>query len=130
MFKKYAIIRNNLVKLLKLVFTGYTAFGALCVALFLVFLMYDNYREYTRSDLELHKPEHHLANEVEYRSRMFRAQRNIYLCGITVYLGIVLWGLVRYSEYSRQLEERLNKTRKAAKDGSIEEVRELLNSHI
>ena len=125
MFKRLSFVRNSLATVLKFLFTGRAAFVIVCLAFVLLFLMFDARRETVRVEEMMHEKDH-LDTQTELKSRMFRAQRNIYIAGFTLYLGIVLWNLVRYSEYSKSIEDKLSKIQKLAKDGDINQIQDLV----
>jgi len=125
MFKRLSFVRNSLATILKYLFTGRPAFVLTCLAFVLLFLMFDARRESVRVEEMMHEKDH-LDTQTELKSRMFRAQRNIYIAGFALYLGIVLWNLVRYSEYSKSIEEKVLEIEKLAKDGDIRLIQEAL----
>ena len=94
----------------------------LVVAIILILLFIDSFRNQARLSDELKSPEilRDNAKELQLKLRIFREQRNLYLSGVTVFLGLVIyWILQLYEEFDADkavLEQHLSTARKEIED--------------
>lgn len=94
----------------------------LVLAVILILLFIDSFRNQSRLSEELKAPEvlRDNAKELQLKLRIFREQRNLYLSGVTVFLGLVIyWILQLYEEFDADkavLEQHLTAARKEIED--------------
>lgn len=67
------------------------------IAGLLLYVFFQSYSTQQRLDNEIHNLEHSTHHmEVSIRVRLHREQRNMYLCGFTLFHGLFLWRLVKF----------------------------------